>query len=79
MTTNPPPLPRLIRRRDLQRALDVSSETIRRWLISGKLPPPDVAVSDQASWWREDTLAAAGFNVVPANDREPVEQRAESP
>lgn len=58
--------PRLIRRRDLQRMLGVSGETVRRWLHAGKLPKPDVYVSDQASWWRPDTLAAAGFNVTPA-------------
>lgn len=61
----------LIRRRDLQRALDVSGETMRRWLASGRLPRPDVYVSDSASWWRLDTLQAAGFNVAappPAAD-----------
>ena len=29
-----------------------------------RLPPFDVYVSDRECWWRPDTLAAAGFNVV---------------
>jgi hypothetical protein len=61
------PIPVMVRRKDLQRALDVSSETIRRWLIEGKLPPPDVAVSDQASWWHPVTLERAGFRLWPAD------------
>lgn len=56
----------LIRRRDLQRALGVSSETLRRWLASGRLPRPDVFVSDTASWWRLDTLDGAGFKIAAA-------------
>ena len=53
----------MIHRRDLQRMLGVSAETIRRWLRSGKLPPPDVAVSHLSSYWRRETLERAGVRV----------------
>lgn len=39
---------RIIWRCDLQRMLDVSSETIRRWMRDRKLPAPDVRLSRQA-------------------------------
>ena len=64
----------LIRRRDLQRALGVSSETVRRWLASGRLPRPDVFVSDAASWWRLDTLDGAGFKIAAAPTPETASQ-----
>ena len=59
----------MIRRRDLQRALGVSSETMRQWIKARRLPPFDVYVSDRECWWRSDTLAAAGFNVVAPQDQ----------
>lgn len=56
----------MIRRRDLQKALGLSSETVRRWLIDGKLPKPDIYITDSSSWWRNDTLIKAGFDLLPA-------------
>lgn len=53
------PVAPMIRRRDLQRALGVSSETMRQWIKAQRLPPFDVYVSDRECWWRPDTLAAA--------------------
>ena len=53
---------RVIWRRDLQTGMQVSSETIRRWMRSGKLPAPDVAMSQKTVGWRASTLRAAGIN-----------------
>lgn len=38
---------RVIWRRDLQAMAGVTSETIRRWMNSGKLPEPDVNCNDE--------------------------------
>lgn len=54
----------LISRSDLQRRLDVSSETIRRWLRSGTLPEPDVRLSRKTVAWRASTLTKAGIRLV---------------
>lgn len=54
---------RLIWRADLQVLLSVSSETIRRWLKSGTLPPPDVRPTMRTQAWRLSTLRGAGINV----------------
>lgn len=42
----------------------VCSQTIRRWLKSGKLPAPDVAISLRTKGWRLSTLQAAGIGLV---------------
>ena len=55
---------RLVSRADLCKTLDVHSETIRKWLKSGKLPTPDVALSRKTLMWRLSTLRAAGINLV---------------
>lgn len=54
---------RVIFRRDLQALLQVSSETVRRWLATHKLPPPDVEISRRTMAWRMSTLREAGFNL----------------
>lgn len=55
---------RVIWRRDLQATAQVSSETVRRWLVSGKLPKPDVQISRRTAGWRLSTLRAAGINLA---------------
>lgn len=55
---------RVIWRRELQKDLDVSSETMRRWLLSGKLPPLDVDLSVRSRGWKLSTLRAAGIKVA---------------
>jgi predicted DNA-binding transcriptional regulator AlpA len=57
-------LDRVIWRRELQAATDVSSETVRRWMRDGKLPRPDVALSHRTKGWRMSTLRAAGINLI---------------
>ena len=42
----------------------VCAQTIRRWLKSGKLPPPDVAISLRTKGWKLSTLQAAGIGLV---------------
>lgn len=43
----------------------VCSETIRLWMKSGKLPPPDVRLSLKTMGWRLSTLRAAGIDLPP--------------
>lgn len=52
---------RVIWRRELQKEMHVSSETIRRWLNAKKLPQPDVDISNRTKGWRLSTLRAAGI------------------
>jgi predicted site-specific integrase-resolvase len=55
---------KVIWRRDLMKMLGgVASETVRRWLKEGKLPAPDVDLSQRTRGWRKSTLRAAGINV----------------
>jgi hypothetical protein len=53
----------IIKRSDLQKMLDVCSETLRRHIKSGKLPAYDVRLSRKTCGWRRSTLRAAGVNV----------------
>lgn len=55
---------RVVWRRELQQAVKVSSETIRRWMQDGKLPKPDVDLSNRTKGWRVSTLRAAGINLA---------------
>lgn len=55
---------RVVWRRELQQAVKVSSETIRRWMHDGKLPKPDVDLSNRTKGWRVSTLRAAGINLA---------------
>ena len=55
---------RVIWRPDLQAMLQVSSETVRRWMKEGKLPKPDVALTQKTMGWRLSTLRKAGVNLV---------------
>ncbi|THF61436.1 hypothetical protein E6C76_20360 [Pseudothauera nasutitermitis] len=57
----------IIWRRDLPRALDVHTETVRRYMRNGKFPPPDVDLSVNKRGWRLSTLRNAGIN-IPAPD-----------
>lgn len=56
-------LPPLIHRRDLQASWGVSSEAMRQALKAGRLPPLDVAVSNQVQGWYPETLRAAGVKL----------------
>jgi hypothetical protein len=56
----PPPEP-IIWRRDLPGVLRVSSETIRRWMLAGRIPPPDKRITTRMTGWRRSTLRAAGL------------------
>lgn len=60
---------RLIIRADLARVLGVkSSQTMRRYVAQGKLPPPDKVLSPHAQYWLESTLCKAGIPVPPLDD-----------
>jgi predicted DNA-binding transcriptional regulator AlpA len=54
---------RVIWRRELQAAAEVTSETVRRWMRDGKLPAPDVKLSHRTKGWRVSTLRAAGIDL----------------
>jgi hypothetical protein len=53
----------IIKRGDLPRLLKVSSDTVRKYIKSGKLPSYDVALSRKTSGWKRSTLVAAGVRV----------------
>lgn len=55
---------RVIYRADLCKQLGVGSEALRRWLKAGKIPKPDVAISQKTMGWRISTLRAAGIGLV---------------
>lgn len=60
----------LIWRSELREMLGgVCSETIRVWMKSGKLPPPDVKFSLRTMGWRLSTLRAAGIDLPPPSRR----------
>jgi hypothetical protein len=55
---------RVIWRADLQAEMRVTSETVRRWMKAGKLPPPDVDISRRTKGWRLSTLHRAGIRLT---------------
>ena len=55
---------RVIWRKDLCAQCKVCSETVRRWLNSGKLPKPDVEISRRTMGWKLSNLRAAGIDIV---------------
>ena len=54
----------VIWRKDLCQKIGVCSETMRRWVKDGKIPKPDVALSQKTMGWRMSTLHAAGIRLV---------------
>ncbi|WP_295849571.1 hypothetical protein [uncultured Xylophilus sp.] len=54
----------VIHRQELCKALGVVSDTLRRWMAAGKLPEPDIRMSQKTVGWRLSTLRAAGINIV---------------
>jgi predicted DNA-binding transcriptional regulator AlpA len=55
---------RVIFRPELMKTMNVTSETIRRWMIARRLPAPDVAMSHKTLGWRLSTLRNAGINLA---------------
>jgi predicted DNA-binding transcriptional regulator AlpA len=55
---------RVIYRADLPGLFGVSSETVRRWIKAGRLPKPDIAITQRTVGWRLSTLQAAGIGIV---------------
>lgn len=55
---------RIIYRQDLYAMLGVTSETLRRWIRDGKLPPADVAITQRTVGWRLSSLRAAGIGLL---------------
>lgn len=43
--------------------LGCSSEAVRRWIKEGRLPKPDVALSQKTTGWKQSTLDAAGIRL----------------
>jgi hypothetical protein len=55
---------RVIYREDLRAELKVNTETVRRWIKTGRLPKPDIAITLRTMGWRLSTLHAAGIRVL---------------
>lgn len=64
MATAVLPLVPLVKRSALLTALGISSETLRRWLASGKCPRPDIDMGNGQQWWHPETLARAGIRLA---------------
>ena len=63
---------RIVWRADLRAALNnVSDETVRRWLQAGKLPTPDVELSNRTKGWKFSTLEKAGINLILPEEAPP--------
>lgn len=54
----------VIWRRDLARRCKVTTEALRRWIKAGKVPPPDVDLSQKTQGWKVSTLRTAGIHIV---------------
>ena len=54
---------RVIWRADLCEKLQVGSEAVRRFIRDGKLPAPDVALSQKTMGWKVSTLTAHGLRI----------------
>jgi len=57
-------LDRVIWRPDLAVMLGVGSQCVRKWVKAGRLPKPDVDLSQRTKGWRMSTLRAAGINLI---------------
>lgn len=53
----------IIWRQDLIAKFGIVSETLRRWRLRGRLPKPDIEVSQKTVGWKVSTLRSAGINV----------------
>ena len=58
------PIDPVIFRPELQRRLEVCSETIRRYIKAKKLPPEDVYMSAKKRGWRLSTLRQHGVKLA---------------
>jgi len=54
---------KVVWRSDLQALLGVSSETMRRYRVLGRLPEPDVFMSLKKYGWRISTLRACRIDI----------------
>lgn len=54
---------RIVWRAELAARLGVSSEAVRRYMRDGKLPPPDVKLSQRQIGWKLSTLEKAGIRL----------------
>lgn len=57
------PIDPVIWRADLAKRLNRSSETLRQWIKAGKLPKPDVDLSQKTRGWKLSTLREAGISL----------------
>lgn len=55
---------RVIFRAELCTMLNVGSECVRRWLLAGRIPKPDVAITNRTVGWRLSTLRNAGIGLL---------------
>lgn len=53
----------IIKRGDLPKLIGVCSDTVRKMVNAGKLPPLDVNLSRKTRGWKRSTLVAHGVKV----------------
>lgn len=44
---------------DIKRTLGISSNTLTNWLREGRIPQPDVKITNRTRYWLRSTLVAA--------------------
>ncbi len=55
----------IIWRPDFTKKMGVTTNTVRRWIKEGKVPPPDIDLSLKTQGWLTSTLHKAGINIPP--------------
>lgn len=60
----------IIQRREIAALFGVSTETINRWIKTGKLPAMDFFISTHKCGWNRSTLADAGVNLSKKSEAE---------
>lgn len=54
---------KIIYRQELYKMLGVTSESLRGWIKKGKIPPPDIKITQRTVGWKLSTLEAAGIKL----------------
>lgn len=45
---------------DIKRTLNISAATLNMWLRQGRIPQPDVKITQRTRYWLRSTLVTAG-------------------
>jgi hypothetical protein len=71
------PAERIIWRRDLLKQLAVHSNTVSKWMKTGKIPPPDLDLGLHKKGWKMQTLWAHGIHIAAPGGGESMQELPE--